>query len=301
MRSDFQRTRQALEQQLVALGAPRYDVGIFNQQGGMKLRLWRPQQVIGSIAWLRYQNALGNHIYIRPTDSLGIVLLDDLDALTISRLRRDGLQPAAVVETSPSNFQCWIRLLHNMQQQWICTDLVRRLLVMLAFEYGADPRCADWRHFGRLAGFTNPKPAHTRDDGRQPFVLLRYARPIVASQGRRRLIQARKQPGPASHDDPQPALATLPPKALTYAQRQNRILELNREQPWASRPDISLLDFMIAREMLREGHSQQTVAQELQAGSPGLTQRKGAHIQDYLHRTIQAALLANHPLPRANG
>ena len=43
---------------------------------------------------------------------------------------------------------------------------------MLAERYGGDPHAADWRHYGRLAGFTNRKPAHTRPDGRQPYVLL---------------------------------------------------------------------------------------------------------------------------------
>jgi nucleoid DNA-binding protein len=31
---------------------------------------------------------------------------------------------------------------------------------------------ADWRHFGRLAGFTNPKPERRMASGRQPFARL---------------------------------------------------------------------------------------------------------------------------------
>ena len=40
----------------------------------------------------------------------------------------------------------------------------------LAKTYGGDPNSADSQHYGRLAGFTNQKPKHTRA-GRQPYVL----------------------------------------------------------------------------------------------------------------------------------
>jgi hypothetical protein len=35
-----------------------------------------------------------------------------------------------------------------------------------------DPGAADWRHFGRLAGFTNRKPKHERTDGLYPYVQI---------------------------------------------------------------------------------------------------------------------------------
>jgi hypothetical protein len=263
----------------------------------MMLRTWRPEQVLSNVNWLRHQNALGNHIYIRPTDSLGTVLLDDLDAFAVSALRRDGLEPAAVVETSPGNYQCWIRLLHNTLRQQICPDLIRCLLARLAAEYEADPCCIDWRHFGRLSGFTNPKPRHIRADGLQPFVLLREARPQVATRGRHRLLQSRRELMTA----PPPSFC-IPtrhhPQNRTYAERRRRILYLNRHHPWSVHPDASRLDFMIACEMLREGHQPQAVAHELDRGSPSLMNRKMGHKDDYLRRTLQAAMLTLHPLSR---
>jgi hypothetical protein len=38
--------------------------------------------------------------------------------------------------------------------------------------FGGDPSSADWRHFGRLAGFTNQKPTRRLDNGFAPFVRL---------------------------------------------------------------------------------------------------------------------------------
>ena len=53
---------------------------------------------------------------------------------------------------------------------------------MLAERYGGDPGSADWRHFGRLAGFTNPKPNRRLASGLQPFARLLEASGQVYQQ-----------------------------------------------------------------------------------------------------------------------
>ena len=45
----------------------------------------------------------------------------------------------------------------------------------LARRFGADPGSADWKHFGRMPGFTNYKMKHQQADGQFPFALLRSA------------------------------------------------------------------------------------------------------------------------------
>jgi RepB DNA-primase from phage plasmid len=45
----------------------------------------------------------------------------------------------------------------------------------LAERFGGDPSSADWRHFGRLAGFTNPKRERQLLSGMRPFARLRSA------------------------------------------------------------------------------------------------------------------------------
>jgi hypothetical protein len=42
----------------------------------------------------------------------------------------------------------------------------------LARRFGGDPSGTDWRHFGRLAGFTNQKPKRRLRSGLPPFVRL---------------------------------------------------------------------------------------------------------------------------------
>ena len=40
---------------------------------------------------------------------------------------------------------------------------------LLAAAYGGDPASTDWRHLGRLAGFTNQKPARRTSGGHAPL------------------------------------------------------------------------------------------------------------------------------------
>ncbi len=48
----------------------------------------------------------------------------------------------------------------------------------------------DWRHFGRLAGFTNRKPKYQQDNGHFPFVKLREATGIEYDRRSELLQQA---------------------------------------------------------------------------------------------------------------
>lgn len=43
---------------------------------------------------------------------------------------------------------------------------------LLARRFLGDPASADWRHYGRLAGFTNRKEKYRKESGLYPFVVL---------------------------------------------------------------------------------------------------------------------------------
>lgn len=57
-------------------------------------------------------------------------------------------------------------------------------------KYGGDKDSADWRHYGRLAGFTNQKPDYVNKIGKRPFVLLRSNSGKVCQKGPEMLIRA---------------------------------------------------------------------------------------------------------------
>jgi hypothetical protein len=154
--------------QLEALGAECFDIGVKRIDGTMVLREgWGAKQVLKSLLWLRRENLNRGHIYVRPAGTHGLSLVDDLKAAALVRMKADGFVPAAVVETSPGNFQAWLK--HGEVLDEVASTRAAKLL---AERYGGDPGSADWRHFGRLAGFTNPKPSRRLASGLQPFARL---------------------------------------------------------------------------------------------------------------------------------
>ena len=65
--------------------------------------------VLDRLALLKYRNARGSHIYIRPSGEHRFTVLDDLNETSLARLSADGFNPCAVVETSVGNFQAWLK------------------------------------------------------------------------------------------------------------------------------------------------------------------------------------------------
>ena len=105
-------------------------------------------------------------------------LVGEMSSAAIARLKHDGLRPAVVVETSPGNYQAWLRV----AQQPIAPKQATMVARILVERYGGDPASVDWRHFGRLAGFTNRKPKHRQATRMQPFVLVREAAGVATER-----------------------------------------------------------------------------------------------------------------------
>ncbi len=169
---------QVAMDQLEAMGCERFDIGVKRIDGAMILREgWGAKQVLKSLLWLRRENLNRGHIYGRPSGAHGLSLVDDLKAAAIAGMKAQGFEPALVVETSPGNFQAWLK--HG---QVLNEATSTRVAKELALRFGGDPGSADWRHFGRLAGFTNPKPNRQLESGLYPFARLVEAKGRVYSQ-----------------------------------------------------------------------------------------------------------------------
>jgi hypothetical protein len=178
------RTTQAVQQQIAAMGAQVFEVGLFKPSAAeegravMIPRTWDAGTLIRSIPWLRMQNADGRNIYVRPKGEHDLSLVDDLNADAVRRMKAAGFAPAAIVETSPGNFQAWLKHPRQLSRE-VSTLAARRL----AEEFGGDRGAADWRHFGRLSGFTNRKAKYMSESGLFPFVRLIDASGLAYPQG----------------------------------------------------------------------------------------------------------------------
>lgn len=151
------RTYEAVKRQLAAMGSAIFEVGALQRGEGdkphfMLLRSWDTRGLLQSIPWLRYQDRNGSHIYVRPKGESNLTLIDDLKVEAVKRMREEGFQPAAVVQTSSGNYQAWVKHASFLDKE-LGTAVAREL----AGRFGGDVKAADWRHFGRLAGFRNTK------------------------------------------------------------------------------------------------------------------------------------------------
>jgi hypothetical protein len=291
------RTTKAVKRQVAAMGCDKYEVGIRDSvTGKMMIRTWSPDELIKSISWLRRMNSQRNDIYIRPApdEVTGVVLVDDVEYIDIERMRADGYEPIAVVETSPKNYQAWIRLGIDLPRD-IRTEAAR----FFVKTYGSDPNSADWRHFGRLAGFTNRKPEHASPTG-QPWCLLEYAKDLVpgfiapasknvldavnnilAEQEKQKVD---KEKVLSRTEALQEARNSVPDPAMGYSyvaawyKKAVKNFGSPSEADWA----LSIM-------ALKKGHDYYAVRRLVSEFSPGISDRKIGHIDDYVDRTVGKA------------
>jgi len=165
-------TEKAVQLQVAAMQAEVFEIGLFDPSSSRQMlpRVWDRNTVVQSIPWLRLKNGRGRNIYIRPSGEHRLTLIDDLGWRAVGRLKEEGYEPAVIVETSPGNFQAWLNHGKILPKE-ISTFAAR----LLARRFLGDPASADWRHFGRLAGFTNRKEKYCKENGLFPFVLLHEA------------------------------------------------------------------------------------------------------------------------------
>lgn len=162
------RTQDTVRKQIAAMSAGMFEVGVFDSETErMILRTWDEQTIFKSIRWLRFENLRGRNIYIRPAGTHSLSLVDDLTAESVRGMKTQGFHPAVVVETSPCNFQAWLK--HGSTLEKTLSTAVAKAL---AKKFDGDQGSADWRHFGRLAGFTNRKEKHRQAGGHFPYVRL---------------------------------------------------------------------------------------------------------------------------------
>ena len=172
-------TARAVERQIRAMGCEMFELGLFNpeirDQGPVMIpRTWDAETLVRSVPWLRRENCGGRNIFCRPKGEHNLSLIDDLNAAAVAEMKRSGFGPTLVVETSPKNFQAWLK-----HPRALPLELSTAVAKELAVKFGGDSGAADWRHFGRLAGFTNRKTKYCDVvSGLYPFVHL------VESSGR---------------------------------------------------------------------------------------------------------------------
>ena len=298
-------TQQAIRRQLTAMPHDLYLVRLIHNQTRRPLpgkRLWTAAQLLhpANIKFLRIRNREGFDVYFRPDDwdqNAGYILidLDRADRGVLHRMQENGHDPCVVIETSPGHLQAWIRVRLSPLEPCYATAMAR----YLARQYQGDPASADWCHVGRLAGFTNQKPERRTWCGYAPWVKIVHASAILAlgadallesvMQGWRSASQSIVR----SHANS--AAASVDPAQADHIYR-NLLRQWRIVQRFA-RPDWSIVDLWVARQLLSWEWPRDQVEDIIRLGSPQFPRRHG-NTADYLRRTLDRAAF---PFPPQGG
>jgi len=263
-------------------------------------RLWTAAQLThpATVRFLRLRNREGCDVYLQPYTPDGnpgyiLVDLDQARPTVIETMRTHGHAPCVVLQTSPGNLQAWVHVSVSPLEPALASWIGQQLACL----YGGDPASTDWRHLGRLAGFTNQKPRRRGPSGYAPWVKVCHAQAGLAPQGAA-LLQAaqRRGGGPALGSSAYTLLpirnaATPPQPPLPPAQAAHiygEWLQRLRIPQRFPQPDWSIADKWVAQELLRHGTPAARVAAILADGSPGFP-RQHADPQDYVRRTLACA------------
>jgi hypothetical protein len=305
-------TLQAIRRQLAAMPHEIYLIRLIHHTTRRSFpgeRLWTAAQLghAATVRFLRMRNREGCDIYIQPfaaqDRNAGYILvdLDRTNPAVIESMRANGHDPCVVLQTSPGHLQAWIHLSTSTLEPAVATAAGKQL----ARADGGDLASTDWRHLGRLAGFTNQKPQRRTSCGYAPWVKILHAHPGLARNAEGLLRSAIQLPAPAvlvtqgtSPDMPSASAErlhpTVPPPIAAAIQIYQGWMQRWRIAERFPQPDWSILDFWIARQLLSQGTPADQVRAILQLASPHFP-RRHADPDDYLRRTVAHAAF---PAPR---
>jgi hypothetical protein len=105
------RSREAIERQIGAMGVEQFDVLLRDAKSGMAIRRdWSKSELLRSVAWLKRMNARGNNIYVRPRGEHSLVLLNSMTEENLTNMRSKGVGPTIIVEVTRKEYQAWVKL-----------------------------------------------------------------------------------------------------------------------------------------------------------------------------------------------
>ena len=291
------RSFEAIQRQVGAMagpGAPSFEFEVRPQGGAPIRRTWSHAEIEKpeTVAWLKRMNAMGSGVFIRPQGNHGLVLVDELKAEAVDRMKQRGYAPAVTLETSPGTYQVWVKLGDSP----LSGDMREVVGRSLAQTFGGVAGAAASQAYGRLAGFTNWEQVR---DGRPPYVLAHDCPGQVAAEAPQMVAAVGKMFDQAADERERKrrldAVRAAPAEGLTGHGAADPVHEYRRQarrllERYGDEADLSRLDWMIAQDMAKSGRfTVGQIEQGLREGSPNVERRKDGHVDDYAHRTAVKA------------
>ncbi len=198
-------------------------------------------------------------------------------------MKRAGFAPAVVIETSPGNFQVWVKHPEQLSKE-LGTAAARKL----AERFGGDLGAADWRHFGRLGGYTNRKERHRDPDtGLHPFVKVIEADGAVYPEAGHFLTEVRTAMEQERRERERQRRTIHSPSPAVHSKELKSIESFRADPKYGG--DGTRIDLAYAIYAASRGAGEAQIAAAIR--SRDLSHKGGERRQaDYVERTIQKAV-----------
>jgi hypothetical protein len=243
----------------------------------------------GALRYARAAMQPGDSLHVRPYQPtstpdapLGQCCVD-LDAVPPERLRALGIEPAAVVETSPGRYQAWVRFPTLMAE-----GEVKRLQVAIADELGLDDGSKQALHAGRVPGYRNRKPNHPDE----PIVQLLESSGAVADRGvlSRLIARVPAEPERSASENSRPVVRVRSERPRRPVRSLGDFYADQKYGGNRNRADLGWALLAIDRGGLTPGEVERTLddtRRRLYSASPTTETRKG---RGYGRTTVKKAL-----------
>lgn len=268
-----------------AVGADRYRVTIRKKTGvgfvlgkkeGQPSEGYTPHELIRMMDVMRQEEEKGAHVYLTPLSDTAVhILVDDMDAASLERMKADGFTPSVVLESSPGNFQSVFTVPVPPE---IAPEEMRR--IGNAISRGLNSRYGDINlsgsiHPHRTPAFMNPKEKYKDSEGRSPVVKIVEKNQYVINERLYQFIgyehelltaaaakpRRRERPQRSSSQGEAEPPMTMTAGRLIYEAHRRDIMRI---AGYCS--DASRLDSMIAERLVATGHTRAEVTAIMEAG-----------------------------------
>lgn len=294
---DHQAKIKAWAVQSEALGAERYRITcmskektfvIGKQRDGSDEIFYTKQEVESKIGQLRRHNAQGLNIYITPIDSdFHFMVIDDIKPENLEIVKKK-YSPCMVLTSSLDNYQAVVKFKKTNDKKDRDAALAA---VQEANDLYGDPNVNAIKQPFRMAGFSNKKP--TRND----FIvkMIENMKGLI-SNCLDDFIRAFKERAPEVKEKKKktefeqvlddPVVVSGPEVKRAFDRSYSKYVGLAETNGWTK--DDSKIDFNVAKDLLKQRFSADTVGQALKDFSPDLS-RRHKDVDSYVEKTIESA------------
>jgi len=241
----------------------------------------------------------GRNIYYTPiSDDKHHILIDDMDNESLAKFLSDGYQAAAVIESSPGNWQAVITI--DKLGSDVDRAVGNAIVAKLNQEYG-DPSVSGEIHAHRAPGFTNRKRKHCREDGTFPEVVLSQTNDGICKKTQslakeilNDMITMQKEEAKQFKELESMASRSKDNTTIAYKIHLEDVLKIQQKQGLnKDELDASRVDAMICIRLRATGHNKDDIEKTLLVMAPKVREyigSAGVHIwTDYAKRTADYA------------